>query len=112
MCEITIADFKNELSPTKEENNRQLQLLDAVFQNRVVLHSTDIQQPPNIREEEEELWITQEREGLLGQETDLTNFPLTVVSVKTEDHEDKPSESSQLHHSPRVSARFCCHELC
>ncbi|XP_061843561.2 uncharacterized protein [Nerophis lumbriciformis] len=63
----------------------------------------DVQQPPHIKEEEEEVWITQEEECLLGQEeADLTKFPLTVVSVKTEDHEDKPPESSQLHHSPNV----------
>ncbi|XP_061917478.1 uncharacterized protein LOC133658944 isoform X3 [Entelurus aequoreus] len=53
-------------------------------------------QPPHCKEEEE-------GECLLGQEeADLTKFPLTVVSVKTEDHEDKPPESSQLHHSPNV----------
>nr|XP_061784364.1 zinc finger protein 135-like isoform X2 [Nerophis lumbriciformis]XP_061784365.1 zinc finger protein 135-like isoform X2 [Nerophis lumbriciformis] len=59
-------------------------------------------QPPHIKEEEEEVWIAQEGECLLGQEDDLTKFPLTVVSVKTEEHEDKPPESSQLHHSPDV----------
>ncbi|XP_061746851.1 chorion transcription factor Cf2-like isoform X2 [Nerophis ophidion] len=36
------------------------------------------------------------------EEADLSKFPLTVVSVKTEEHEDKPPESSQLHHSPNV----------
>ncbi|XP_061746274.1 uncharacterized protein LOC133545004 isoform X2 [Nerophis ophidion] len=51
-------------------------------------------QPPYFKEEEEE-------ECLLAQEeADLSKFPLTVVSVKTEEHEDKPPESSQLHHSP------------
>ncbi|XP_061735475.1 zinc finger protein OZF-like [Nerophis ophidion] len=63
-------------------------------------------QPPHIKEEEEELCITQEGEYLLGQkEADLTNFPLIVVSVKTEDHKDKPPESSQLHHSPSEEKR-------
>nr|XP_057937886.1 cilia- and flagella-associated protein 251-like isoform X4 [Doryrhamphus excisus] len=58
--------------------------------------------PTCVKEEEEELWITQEGEHLLGpEEADLTRLPLTGVSVKTEDHEDKPPESSQLHHSPR-----------
>nr|XP_061784369.1 oocyte zinc finger protein XlCOF22-like isoform X2 [Nerophis lumbriciformis] len=57
----------------------------------------------HIKEEKEEVWITQEGECLLGQEeADLSKFPLTVVSVKTEEHEDKPPESSQLHHSPNV----------
>ncbi|XP_061746852.1 chorion transcription factor Cf2-like isoform X3 [Nerophis ophidion] len=60
-------------------------------------------QPPHIKEEKEDLCITQEEECLLGQEeADLTQFPLIVVSVKTEEHEDKPHESSQLHHSPNV----------
>ncbi|XP_061746150.1 oocyte zinc finger protein XlCOF7.1-like [Nerophis ophidion] len=125
VLERTIAEYETELSRTKEENN---QLLDAVFKkHQVVLHRTDVQQPPHIKEEEddpqfphikeeeedpqpphikeeeEEVWITQEEECLLGQEeADLSKFPLTVVSVKTEEHEDKPPESSQLHHSPNV----------
>ncbi|XP_061890218.1 zinc finger protein OZF-like [Entelurus aequoreus] len=104
MRERTIAEYEEELSRTKEENKRLRQLLDAVFKkHQVVLHRTDVQQPPHIKEEEEEVWITQEEECLLGQEeADLPKFPLTVVSVKTEDHEDKPPESSQLHHSPNV----------
>ncbi|XP_061925599.1 zinc finger protein 391-like isoform X7 [Entelurus aequoreus] len=116
MCERTIAKYEEELCPTKEEKERQHQLLDAVFKkHQVVLHRTDVQQPPHIKEEEEdpqpphmkeeeeEVWITQEGECLLGQEEDdVTTFPLTVVSVKTEEHEDKPPESSQLHHSPNV----------
>ncbi|XP_061885122.1 uncharacterized protein LOC133635815 isoform X2 [Entelurus aequoreus] len=123
MCERTIAEYEEELCPTKEEKERQYQLLDAVFKkHQVVLHRTEVQQPPyikeealyppcvkeeepkpHIKEEEEEVWIRQEGECLLGQEeADLTKFPLTVVSVKTEDHEDKPPESSQLYHSPNV----------
>ncbi|XP_054629805.1 oocyte zinc finger protein XlCOF22-like [Dunckerocampus dactyliophorus] len=63
-------------------------------------------QPPHIKEEKEELWITQEREYLLGlEEANRTKLPLTGVSVKTEDHEDKPPESSQLHHSPSEENR-------
>ncbi|XP_054628083.1 oocyte zinc finger protein XlCOF22-like isoform X2 [Dunckerocampus dactyliophorus] len=58
-------------------------------------------QPPHVKEEEEELCTIQEGECLLGrEESDLTKFPLTSVSVKTEDHDDKPPESLQLHHSP------------
>ncbi|XP_061746975.1 uncharacterized protein LOC133545415 isoform X4 [Nerophis ophidion] len=69
----------------------------------------DVQQPPHIKEEEEEVWITQEEECLLGQEeADLSKFPLTVVSVKTEEHEDKPPESSQLHHSPKFHGCNTC----
>ncbi|XP_061836229.1 uncharacterized protein [Nerophis lumbriciformis] len=54
-------------------------------------------QPPNIKKEEEELWITQEGECLLGrEEADYTKFPLTVVSVKTEDDEEKPQLDNLL----------------
>nr|XP_061779327.1 sporozoite surface protein 2-like [Nerophis lumbriciformis] len=49
-------------------------------------------QPPYFKEEEE-------GECVVGQkEDDVSKFPLTVVSVKTEEHEDKAPESSQLHH--------------
>ncbi|XP_072771522.1 uncharacterized protein [Nerophis lumbriciformis] len=54
-------------------------------------------QPPHFKEEEEELWITQEEECLLGpQEADLTKLPLTVVSVKTEDDEEIPQVDNLL----------------
>ncbi|XP_061744551.1 gastrula zinc finger protein XlCGF57.1-like [Nerophis ophidion] len=101
VLERTIAEYEAELSRTKEDYN---QLLDAVFKkHQVVLHRTDVQQPPHIKEEEEEVWISQEGQCLLGQEeADVSKFPLTVVSVKTEEHEDKAAESSQLHHSPNV----------
>ncbi|XP_061748775.1 zinc finger protein 391-like isoform X3 [Nerophis ophidion] len=65
--------------------------------------SKDVQQPPHIIEVEEEVWMSQEGECPVGQEeADVSKFPLTVVSVRTEEHEDKPPESSQLHHSPNV----------
>ncbi|XP_061746344.1 uncharacterized protein LOC133545055 [Nerophis ophidion] len=118
MCERTMAKYEEELCPTKEEDERQHQLLDVYYKkhHQVVLHRTDVQQPPHIKKEdedpqpphieEEEVWITQEGECLLGQEeADLSKFPLTVVSVKTEEHEDKPPESSQLHHSPTSNSR-------
>ncbi|XP_061880292.1 gastrula zinc finger protein XlCGF57.1-like [Entelurus aequoreus] len=54
-------------------------------------------QPPCIKKEEEELCITQEGECLLGpQEADLTKLPLTVVSVKTEEDEEKPQVDNLL----------------
>ncbi|XP_054628148.1 uncharacterized protein LOC129179219 isoform X3 [Dunckerocampus dactyliophorus] len=57
-------------------------------------------QPAHVKEEEEELWASQEEECLVGnEEADLSKFPLTGVSVKTEEHEDKPPLSSQLHYS-------------
>ncbi|XP_061762754.1 zinc finger protein 436-like isoform X1 [Nerophis ophidion] len=54
-------------------------------------------QPPCIKKEEEELCITQEGECLLGrEEADYTKFPLTIVSVKTEDDEEKPQVDNLL----------------
>ncbi|XP_072772649.1 uncharacterized protein [Nerophis lumbriciformis] len=62
-------------------------------------------QPTHMKEEEEDPHMKEEEEGecVVGQEEDdVSKFPLTVVSVKTEEHEDKAPESSQLHHSPNV----------
>ncbi|XP_061925418.1 zinc finger protein 771-like isoform X2 [Entelurus aequoreus] len=114
MCERTITEYEEELCPTKEENGRQHQLVDADFKkHKVVLHRKDVCQPPHIKEEEEECRTTQEEECLLGQEeAEPTKFPLTVVSVKTEEHEDKPPESSQLHHSPDSQRRLGRQEEC
>ncbi|XP_061747328.1 uncharacterized protein LOC133545601 isoform X2 [Nerophis ophidion] len=113
MCERTIAEYEEELCPTKEEKERQQQ------KHQVVLHRTDIHQLIEHQEEclphlqgdsftleyPQPLFFKEEEGGEcpVGQEeADLSKFPLTVVSVKTEEHEDKPPESSQLHHSPNV----------
>ncbi|XP_045924706.1 uncharacterized protein LOC123982847 [Micropterus dolomieu] len=53
----------------------------------------------HIKEEKEELWISQEGEQLNGLEVaDITRFPFTAVTVKSEDEEEKP-QSPQLHQS-------------
>ncbi|XP_054628932.1 uncharacterized protein LOC129179562 isoform X2 [Dunckerocampus dactyliophorus] len=118
LFERTMASYKEELSRLREENERQRQQLEALSKSRNLLLVEGVQQliglreecapqpqedpqPPHVKEEEEELWITQEGECLLGpDEADLTKLPLTVVSVKTEDREDKSPESSRFHHSP------------
>ncbi|XP_054629014.1 oocyte zinc finger protein XlCOF7.1-like [Dunckerocampus dactyliophorus] len=119
LFERTIASYEEELYRMRAEKERQRQQQEALSKTHIVLHVEDVQQlidhqegcppqleaegsilkqedpqPPHVKEEEEELWITQE-----GEEADLTSLPLTGVSVKTEEHEDKPPESSQLHHS-------------
>ncbi|XP_054642093.1 zinc finger protein 436-like isoform X2 [Dunckerocampus dactyliophorus] len=143
---LQITLHEEELSPTREENERLRQQLEDVCKTQVVLHVEDTkqlidrqeecppqpqwgQQPikeeeeepqsPYIKEEEEEpephfvkvqveednLSMRQQGECLLGPEkTDLSRLPLTGVSVKTQDHEDKPPESSQLHHHPTSQA--------
>ncbi|XP_072768003.1 uncharacterized protein [Nerophis lumbriciformis] len=113
MCERTIAEYEEELCPTKEEKERQHE------KHQVVLHTTDIHQLighqeeclPHLQgdsftlEDPQPSHMKEEEEGecVVGQEEDdVSKFPLTVVSVKTEEHEDKAPESSQLHHSPNI----------
>ncbi|XP_038592409.1 uncharacterized protein LOC119916457 isoform X3 [Micropterus salmoides] len=56
-------------------------------------------EPLHIKEEQEELWTNQEGEQLNGLEVaDITRFPFTAVTVKSEDEEEKP-QSPQLHQS-------------
>ncbi|XP_061748779.1 zinc finger protein 37-like isoform X4 [Nerophis ophidion] len=88
---------------TEEDDYQTFSRADIGVQIYPDVKSKDVQQPPHIIEVEEEVWMSQEGECPVGQEeADVSKFPLTVVSVKTEEHEDKPPESSQLHHSPNL----------
>uniref|UniRef100_A0A672ZGI0 C2H2-type domain-containing protein n=1 Tax=Sphaeramia orbicularis TaxID=375764 RepID=A0A672ZGI0_9TELE len=87
LFERTIAEYEEELCRTKEENQRQRQILDCVWNPTVLIHRADVQQllvvteevppeqqewnpivdqeepepePPHIKEEQEELWTSQE----------------------------------------------------
>ncbi|XP_078101349.1 uncharacterized protein LOC144514035 [Sander vitreus] len=104
---------------------RQRELLDAVFNPQLRFHRADVQQlsvvkeevppeqqecsssvdqqepepepPPHIKEEQGELRSSQEEEQLQGlEEADITKFPFTPVSVKSDDDEEE-AQSSQLH---------------
>eukprot|EP00064_Thunnus_orientalis_P023523 superscaffoldBa00008981_g23769 len=121
LFERSIAEYEEELSRSKEENERQRKLLDAVFNPQLQLHRADIQQlseskekvppeqqewsssldqedpePPHIKEEQEELLTSQEGEqlqGLIG--VDIPSSPVSVKSPrKTENREAEPTASS------------------
>uniref|UniRef100_A0A672ZGD9 C2H2-type domain-containing protein n=1 Tax=Sphaeramia orbicularis TaxID=375764 RepID=A0A672ZGD9_9TELE len=115
LFERTIAEYEEELCRTKEENHRQI--LDCVWNPRVLIHKTDVQQlsvvkevvlpeqqewnpivdqeepepePPHIKEEQEELWTSQE--------VNITKFRSTPVPVnsKYDGEKVKSSQFNQL----------------
>ncbi|XP_061758202.1 zinc finger protein 26-like [Nerophis ophidion] len=115
LFERTLESYEEELSRRREEKVRR-QLHEAACTNDVVQPLFGRQeerppqphrgsstltwedpQPPYIKEEEEEVWTTQERECLLSlKEADLTELPLTGFSLKTEDEEGEPREDQPL----------------
>ncbi|XP_035859565.1 uncharacterized protein LOC116036342 isoform X2 [Sander lucioperca] len=125
LFERTITEYEEELEFSLKENHRQQKLLDAVLNPEVRLHRADIQQlsvvkaevppeqqewsssldqedpepPPHIKEEQEELWTSQEGEQLQGLEEADIKFPLTSVPVKSEEDDEEKAQSSQLHGS-------------
>ncbi|XP_054462611.1 zinc finger protein 135-like [Anoplopoma fimbria] len=120
LFERTIAEHEEELSRSKEENERQRKLLDAVFNPQLRLHRADVQQllvvkeevppeqqewsssldqeepePPHIKEEQEELWTSQEGEQLQGLEEADTKFSFTPVKREEDEKEAQPSQRHQ-----------------
>ncbi|XP_068188667.1 zinc finger protein 572-like [Antennarius striatus] len=120
LFERTIAEYEEELCRSKEENERQRELLDAVFKPQLRIQKTvfptdvrqlvseeerpheqqDIvpgldqeEQPelPDIKEEQEELWTNQEAEQLQElEENELTFTPLLVKKEYDDDDEEHP----------------------
>ncbi|XP_044028038.1 zinc finger protein 391-like [Siniperca chuatsi] len=118
LFEETVAEYEDRAERSEREIRRQRRLLDAVLKPEVRLHRADVQQlslrkeevppeqqdwspsldqdpePPHIKEEQEEVWTSQEGEQLRGlEDADITEFPFPV---KSEEDEEKP-QSSQLH---------------
>ncbi|XP_061526213.1 uncharacterized protein LOC133399102 isoform X2 [Phycodurus eques] len=115
----TIAEYEEELCRTKAENERQRQILDAVFKPSFGSNRADAGRMDDVggvrpaksssedellpeqqewssgvqQEDIEPAWVKEEEE-----EADIAKFPLAVVHVKSEDDEDVP-HSSQLQHS-------------
>ncbi|XP_071060566.1 zinc finger protein GLI4-like [Pseudochaenichthys georgianus] len=123
LFEKTIAEHEEELSLSKEENERLQKLLDADLPPQLRIHRADIQQlvevkeevlpdqqewstspdqenpepPPHIKQEQEELRISQEGEQLQElEEADITKSTFTPDPVKSADDKEKP-QSSQPH---------------
>ncbi|XP_034027283.1 gastrula zinc finger protein XlCGF48.2-like [Thalassophryne amazonica] len=123
LFERTIAEYEEELCRSKEENDRQRHLLDAVFNLEGRLPGADVQQvlvgkedqrsslaqedpdPPLIKEEQEERWSSQDGEPLQDlDESDVIKFTLTHVPVKSEDDEEQPQSSQAKETEPRASS--------
>ncbi|XP_072768230.1 uncharacterized protein [Nerophis lumbriciformis] len=115
LFERAIASYEEELCRTREEKERYRQRLEAVLRiedvQQLIGHREESSpqrqggnftskeedpQPPRIKEETEELWITQAR----PEEADLAKMPLTGVSEKTEDKPQVGNLLPQPSHPP------------
>ncbi|XP_030002737.1 gastrula zinc finger protein xFG20-1-like isoform X1 [Sphaeramia orbicularis] len=125
LFERTIAEYEEELCRTKEENQRQRQILDCVWNPRVLIHKTAVQQhlvvkeevhpeqqarntivdqeepepePPHIKQEQEELWTSQE--------VNITKFPSTPVPVKSE-YDDEFNQTQTVENKMEANKVDC-----
>nr|XP_057920245.1 gastrula zinc finger protein XlCGF57.1-like [Doryrhamphus excisus] len=95
--ERTIVSYEEELSRTREENDRLRQQLEYVYKNHAVLK--DIFQTTGRQQEcRPQLHVKEEEE-------ELPKFLPPGVSVKTERDKDRTPKLSQLHHSPSKENR-------
>ncbi|XP_029932565.1 zinc finger protein 79-like isoform X2 [Myripristis murdjan] len=116
-----LADYKKQISRLKKDNKRQRKLLDAllhpgarlfptVLPKQLLVYKEEKQEwrpsvdqeqpePPHVKEEQQELWASQEAEQLQD-----IKFPLTAVTLKSEDDEEEAGPS-QLHQSQTEESR-------
>ncbi|XP_062311558.1 zinc finger protein 23-like [Osmerus eperlanus] len=107
--EITVAEYKEEISRSKEESARIQRLFDVVTQHDGKLHRTEVQQlsllePPQIKEEQE-LWTSQEEEQLQGLQSETKDSISTSSSVGHDWDQDGFSECSHLDQAVQVDNR-------
>ncbi|XP_053302016.1 gastrula zinc finger protein XlCGF57.1 isoform X1 [Pleuronectes platessa] len=133
LFEETVAEYEDIVQRSEREICRQRRLLDAVLKPEVRLHRADVQQlkvneeavpseyqdwipsvdqedsePPHIKEEQNEQWISQEGEQLQElEQTDIIKFTFTPDTVKTEGDEEE-TQSSQLYQSQTEEDRKDC----
>uniref|UniRef100_A0A672YHF5 C2H2-type domain-containing protein n=1 Tax=Sphaeramia orbicularis TaxID=375764 RepID=A0A672YHF5_9TELE len=120
LFERTIAEYEEELCRTKEENQRQRQILDCVWNPTVLSHKTDVQQlsvvkeevapeqqewnpivdqeepepkPPHIKEEQEELQIDENKVDCGGSEPSCSFHPHRHLQTKTDEQNEDCEET-------------------
>ncbi|XP_035859521.1 zinc finger protein 397-like isoform X6 [Sander lucioperca] len=94
----------SEIHPNTQTDVQQLSVVKAEVPPEQQEWSSSLDQedpepPPHIKEEQEELWTSQEGEQLQGLEEADIKFPLTSVPVKSEEDDEEKAQSSQLHES-------------
>ncbi|KAM9839125.1 uncharacterized protein ACBR49_017793 [Aulostomus maculatus] len=125
LLEETVAEYEDRVERSEREICRQRRLLDAVLKPKVRIHQAvspaDVQEllvseeevppeqqewssrveqeqpePPHIKEEQEELWTSQEGEQLQGlEEADIIKFSFTPVPSDSDDEtSDSPEPES------------------
>nr|XP_057945602.1 zinc finger protein 500-like [Doryrhamphus excisus] len=133
VLERTIAEYEEELSRTKEENERQRQLLDAVFRkHQVVLHRADVTeehlppkqlegrstveqeelQPPHMKQEEGEPQPNHMKQEVEAQSISPKGghlegpeeFPVIAVPKKSEDDENNGEGEEKREAEPPTEA--------
>ncbi|XP_077439739.1 uncharacterized protein LOC144062327 [Vanacampus margaritifer] len=117
LFERTIAEYEEEFGRARDKNERQQrEPSDTVLKPQVPSHQADVQQvlvesqeeepaePACIKEEEEDMWSSQDGERLqaLEEEADVNTFALTGVHLKSEFHK---SRSPRPRHSRKQKNR-------